>query len=224
MARARALLRLPAWLLLLAGLVVAGTAASQGIPVGVNLKRDDNYRVIRQQPVVTSADRIEVIDFFFYGCPYCFEMQPALERWRASAPQDIVLRRIPAVRNDSWAPLARTFFALEALGHLERLHLEVYKAYHLEELHMSKPEVMTDWVARNGIDRKQWLDMYQSEDVTRKVENARKLTKDYDIQGTPSVVVDGRLLTSSGLTDSVPLVVPVVDLLVKMVREERRKR
>jgi len=214
---------LPAWIALLAALVAGNALAAQPIPVGVTLKAGDNYRIIPKQPVAAS-DRIEVIDFFFYGCPYCFELQPALERWRAGAPPDVLVRHIPAVRNDSWVPLARTFYALEALGQLERLHQEVYKAYHLEELHMSKADVMADWVARQGIDRARWLEVYHSEDVTRKVAAARKLTQAYDIQGTPSIVVDGRLVTSSGMTDSVPLVVPVVDLLVKMVREERRKQ
>jgi len=193
------------------------------LPVGVSLKLNDNYRAIRQQPVADAA-RIEVIDFFFYACQYCNELQPALEGWRKTLPQDVHFRRVPAIRNDSWVPLARTYYALEALGEVERLHIEVYKGYHVEELHMSKPDVMADWAQRHGVDRARWLAAYNSDEVTRKIVEARRMTRDYDIQGTPSIVVDGRLLTSSGLTDSVPLVTPVADLLVKMAREQRARR
>jgi thiol:disulfide interchange protein DsbA len=201
-------------------LVVSASAWAQSGPK-VTLSQGKNYREIAQQPLAEPG-RIEVIDFFFYGCPFCNELRPMLERWRKSLPADVSFRRSPAVRHDSWAPLARTFFTLEALGQTERLHEEVYKGYHDEELHMSKPEVMADWASRHGIDRQKWLQIYNSEDVTRKVEQARKATADHDIQGTPSIVVNGRYLTSSGLTDDVKLVVPVAQALIDMVRARGR--
>jgi thiol:disulfide interchange protein DsbA len=170
---------------------------------------------------VADASRIEVIDFFFYGCPFCNDLRPMLERWRKSLPDDVVFRRTPTVRRDSWVPLARTYYTLEILGEVERLHEEVYKGYHDEELSMSRPEVMADWAQRHGVDRGRWLEVYQSEEVTRRVEQARRMTQDYDIQGTPSVVINGRYLTSSGMTDDVKLVVPVAEQLIRMVREKR---
>jgi thiol:disulfide interchange protein DsbA len=125
---------------------------------------------------------------------------------------------MPVIRHDSWVPLARTYFTLDALGAVERLHAEVYKGYHDEELHMSQPNVMADWAQRHGLDRGEWLQTYNSEAVERMVAAARKATQDYDIRGTPSVVIAGRFLTSSGMTDDVKLVTPVADLLIKMVR------
>jgi thiol:disulfide interchange protein DsbA len=151
-------------------------------------------------------------------------MRPMLESWRKQLPQDVVFHRVPTVRRDSWAPLARTFYTLEALGEVERLHEEVYKGYHDQELSMSRPEVMADWAQRHGIDRSRWLAVYESDAVTRKVEQARKLTEAYDIQGTPSLVVDGRYLTSGGMTDDVKLVVPVAEALVQRAREQKTRR
>jgi thiol:disulfide interchange protein DsbA len=207
-------------LLLLCCLCAWSTCAAQTTPTTVTLKRGDNYREIAPQPVADAA-RIEVIDFFFYACPYCNELRPALETWRKAQGQDIQFRRIPAIRRDVWVPLARTYYTLETLREVERLHEEVYKSYHDEKLHMSKPDVMADWAARQGIDRQRWLEAYHSADVTRKVEEARRLTAAYDIQGTPSIVVDGRYLTSGGLTDDIALVVPVVQALVDLARTRR---
>jgi thiol:disulfide interchange protein DsbA len=205
--------------LLLCSLIVP-FAAAQSAPAKITLKLGDNYREIKQQPVADPS-RIEVIDFFFYACPYCNELRPTLEKWRKTLGSDVVFRRVPTVRRDTWVPLARTFYTLEALGELERLHEEVYKSYHDEQLHMSQSNVMADWAAKRGIDRQKWLDTYTSEDVTRKVEQARKLTDAYDIQGTPSLVVNGRYLTSSGLTDEVGQVIPVVQALIEMARARK---
>ena len=212
----RAILRLVFTFVLAAG---APAFAQDGKVVAV-LGLGKNYREIAQQPVANAA-RIEVIDFFFYGCPYCNELRPFLERWRASLPADVEFRHMPVIRHDSWEPLARTYFTLEALGAVERLHEAVYVSYHDEELHMSKPDVMADWAQRHGLNRDEWLKVYHSEVVNRKVEAARKATKDYDIRGTPSGVVAGRYLTSSGLTDDVKLVTPVADLLIELARKRR---
>ena len=213
----RAILRL----VLAFGLAAAGAPAfAQDGKVIAVLGLGTNYREISQQPVANAA-KIEVIDFFFYGCPYCNELRPALERWRTSLPADVEFRRMPVIRHDSWEPLARTYFTLEALGAVERLHEAVYVGYHDEELHMSKPDVMADWAQRHGLDRDEWLKTYNSSAVNRKVDMARKATKDYDIRGTPSVVVAGRYLTSSGLTDDVKLVTPVADLLIELARKRR---
>ena len=203
---------------LLLCLLIATAAHAQG--PAVTLSEGKNYRLIPQQPLEDSS-RIEVIDFFFYGCPYCNNMRPMLERWRNALPNDVVFRRTPVVRRDSWVPLARTFYTLEVLGETERLHEEVYKSYHDEELSMSRSDVMANWAQRHGIDREQWLKVYTSAEVTRLVERARRMTEDYDIQGTPSLVINGRYITSSGMTDDVKLVVPVAEELIRMIRAQR---
>jgi thiol:disulfide interchange protein DsbA len=208
------------WLVLLLGLLAAAAAHAQPAPGAITLSEGKNYRLIPQQPVA-DPERIEVIDFFFYGCPFCNELRPMLERWRKSLPADVVFRRTPTVRRDSWVPLAKTYYTLELLGEIERLHEEVYKSYHDEVLSMSRSEVMADWAQRHGIDRDRWLATYNSDEVARLVEQARRMTQDYDIQGTPSLVINGRYLTSSGMTDDVKLVVPVAEQLVRMVREKK---
>ena len=212
-------MRAARYIVVLLGLLLATAALAQSGPA-VSLSAGKNYREIAQQPLADPS-RIEVIDFFFYGCPFCNELRPALERWRKTLPADVTFRRIPTVRRDSWAPLARTFYTLEALGQTERLHDEVYKAYHDEELHMSKPDVMADWASRHGIERAKWLAVYTSDETTQKVAEARKATDTYGIEGTPSIVVNGRFLTSSGMTDDVKLVVPVAQALIEMVRARK---
>jgi thiol:disulfide interchange protein DsbA len=197
------------------------TAAShaQGIPARQNIE----YRLIAPQPAET-GDRIEVIDFFWYGCPHCNDLQPALEGWIKRKPVDVALRRIPAILSDSWAPHARIYYALEQLNEVERLHQKVYYSYHVEQLYMSKPDVVVEWAVKNGIDRKGWLDAYYSPAVDAKVERAKKLSEAYTVEGTPTLVVDGRYLTSGSLAPSLHGMIPVLEDLIRLARQERVRK
>lgn len=187
------------------------------------VKRDVDYRVIPQQPVA-SGERIEVLDFFFYACPYCNDLLPYLERWQKRNAAEIVFRHVPVVRHDSWVPLAKTYFTLEAMGEVGRLHSAVYRSYHVEELSMSQDKVIAEWAENNGLDREKFMTIYRSEETQQKVERARKMTADYDIHGTPSIVVDGKYLTSTSMTPGIPQVIPVLDGLLRLARQQRLEK
>ena len=204
-------------LLAVAGLVVPAQAQE------VRARQNIDYRLISPQPVET-GERIEVIDFFWYGCPYCNELQPALEDWDRRKPADVALRRVPAILRDTWAPHARIYYTLELLGEVGRLHQKVYDSYHVEELSMSQPDVMEQWAVKNGIERRRWLDAYYSPEVDARVARAHELAKRYEVQGTPSVVVDGRYLTSSSMTPLVIDVMPVVEDLIRLARQRRGEK
>lgn len=207
--------RLALWCLALA-LTTLSAEAQQ-------IKREVDYHVIAQQPVA-SGERIEVIDFFFYACPYCNELLPHLDRWIKRKPADVVFRHVPVVRHDSWVPLAKTYYTLEAMGEVERLHAAVYRSYHVEDLSMSQDKVIAEWAEKHGLDREKFMAIYRSDETRQKVDLARKMTMDYDIQGTPSIVVDGRYLTSSSMTPGMPQVIPIIDGLVRLARQQRLEK
>jgi len=205
---------------LFAWIGLSAPATAQDI---VRSRQNIEYRLIPKQPV-TTGKRIEVIDFFWYGCPYCNALQPVLEAWRKRKPGDVVLRHIPAILNDSWQAHARIYYTLERLNEVARLHLQVYYGYHVELLHMSKPDVMVEWAVRHGIDRQQWLDAYDSPEVDEKVARAKELTRTYTVAGTPTLVVDGRYLTSGELAPSLQGMIPVLEDLIRIARRERLSR
>ena len=187
------------------------------------LQRDIDYRLISQQPVAT-GERVEVIEFFFYACPYCNELEPLLERWLKRKPADVVFRRVPVVRHDSWVSLAKTYYALEAMGEAERLHAAVYHGIHVDDLTLSQEQTIAEWVGKQGLDRDKFMAIYRSDAIREKVERSRQLTTDYEIKATPSVIVDGRFLTSSGMTDGVAKVIPVIDGLIGLARQQRLEK
>jgi thiol:disulfide interchange protein DsbA len=125
---------------------------------------------------------------------------------------------------ETWAPHVRIFYTLAELGELERLHQKAYDAYHVDALAMSRPEVVAQWAVRHGIDRETWLATYISPRVDQGVDMARESTSRYQVPGTPSIVVDGRYMTSSALAGSVPAVIPILDELIGLARLDRARR
>jgi thiol:disulfide interchange protein DsbA len=181
------------------------------------------YRLIAPQAPAT-GERIEVVEFFWYGCPYCNQLQTYLESWSKRKPPDVELRRIPAVFRESWVPYARVYYTLEALGEVNRLHQIVYRTHHIEHENLSSEERAADWAVRQGIDRATWLAAYNSPGVADKIRKAIADTRAYSIEGTPSLVVDGRYLTSTGMTETVGGVIPILDELIRLAREDRTQR
>ena len=191
-------------------------------PVSAQLIQPEiDYRVLSRAQPVPRGNRIEVIEFFFYPCPYCNELAPEVERWQKTLPPDVVFRRSPVVRHDSWVPLAKIYFALETLGEVARLHLAVYQSYHTDHLQINREPVVETWAAKNSLDGAKFMASYRSAEVQLKVDLARKMTLDYEVQAMPSFVVDGRYITSSSMTSNVPQVLSVVDALIRFARKNR---
>ena len=201
-------------------LVVFAPANAQQSPARLNYE----YQLIVPPQPTPAAERIEVIEFFWYGCPYCNQLQPSLQAWLARKPQDVDLRHIPAIFRESWVPHARLFYTLEALGELDRLHQAAYRAYHVEGQNPNTADSSADWASHHGIDRARWLAAYNAPETTRKVALAAQQTRTYGIQGTPSLVVDGRYVTSTGMSETVPGVITILDDLIAVAREQRWRK
>jgi len=203
--------------LLAASLPVASRAQAQGAP-----RAGTDYRTL-PAPQSAPADRIEVLEFFYYGCPFCFQLESLLIEWLKRLPPEIVFDRVPVIGRDSWEPLARLYFVLVELGAVGSLHAAAYRAFHNDGVALGQPDVAADWAIRNGLDRARFSAAWRSEKTTALVARARRMTDDYDIQATPSIIVDGRLLTSSGLTNGVSALLPMVDRLIVLARAERAR-
>ena len=186
------------------------------------LRANVDYRLIAPQPVPPGS--IEAVEFFWYGCPYCFRFHPYFERWTRRQRADVAVRLVPAVFRPSWVPHARLYYTLESLDALARLHGEVYVSYHVERIALDSTDSIADWAQRHGLDREHWLSVYESDAVDARVFDARDQLRRYEVTGTPSVVIDGRYLTSSGMTPGVAAMVPVLDGLVALARGQHTLR
>lgn len=172
---------------------------------------------------VTSGEKIEVIEFFYYGCAVCYELEPKLSRWSFNAPGSVTLRRVPALSSDNWDNFAKLFYTLEAMGQVSRLHWPVYDNFHFNGVKLNEEQVMATWVSHNGLDKQKFIDTYRSPDIQAKLDRAREMTKNYEIRGVPSIVVDGKFVTSARMTGGTSELMQMVDQLVDLARKERGK-
>ena len=186
----------------------------------VDLMEEVDYKVIPQQPLADPA-RIEVVEFFYYGCRWCNEAEPYIREWLQRKPADVVFRRQPAIRSTRWITLTKAFYILESEGKVSALHAQLFNAYHRDELNLDDEAVLTDWLVKHGLKRERVDVALASPELMTKVEAARVATYAYQVETTPSLVVDGRYLTSSGMTGGVAALMPVVDALVAMARDDR---
>jgi hypothetical protein len=111
--------------LAVAVLALAFPAYGQGKP-----QAGTDYVAITPPQNTDTGSKIEVLEFFWYRCPHCYSLEPALAAWLKKLPSDAQFRRLPVVFNEEWAIDARIFYALEALGEVERLHAPLFDAIH----------------------------------------------------------------------------------------------
>ncbi len=162
--------------------------------------------------------KIEVIQFFYYGCPHCFDQQPLIDDWLARKPDDVAFRYIPALRDEKWVPLTKAYFSLEKLGEVGRLHRPIYDVINFDGAQLTDEAKLVDWLARNGVERNRFLEVYNSDEVKAKLDEARKLTIAYGIRATPTLVVGGRFAVSSGLAGSHYEAIRMINQFVNQIR------
>ena len=158
-----------------------------------------DYRLIEPPQPTDSGAKIEVLEFFWYGCPHCNTLQPSLRNWLKKKPADVEFKRVPAVFADSWLPLTRAYYALDTMGAVDKLHYDVFAAVHEQNVRLSDPRVLFDWVAKRGVDPQKFADIYNSFGVQSRARRSIDLTKNYDIPGTPALTVDGRYLVAPSM-------------------------
>ena len=174
-------------------------AVGPGVSTAAQLTPGKDYRLIKPAQPTESGNKVEVLEFFWYGCPHCNNLQAPLHTWLKQKPADVEFRRVAAVLGDSWLPLTRAYYALDAMGLVDKLHYAVFAAIHEQHLRLSDPRVLADWVARQGVDRQKFMDTYNSFGVLSRARNAVEMTRSYDIPGTPAITVDGKYLVAPSM-------------------------
>lgn len=188
--------------LFLRGLAAAGLSLlmfSAGVQAAQPVAGKE-YLLVRPPQPTDSGSKIEVMEFFWYGCPHCNSLQPSLERWLKTKPADVEFKRVPAVFQDSWVPLTRAYYTLEAMGLVDKLHQEMFATLHKQRVNLKDANAIFDWAAGKGVDRKKFADTYNSFGVNGRTQRSIELTRKFDIPGTPALVVDGKFLTAPSMT------------------------
>jgi thiol:disulfide interchange protein DsbA len=180
-----------------------------------------DYSLIKPAQPTEAGPKVEVLEFFQYTCPHCYTYDPILAGWRKSLPSDVEYRRNPITWDGQTLPHVKIYYTLEALKKTDELHGKVFRAIQVDKRPLLKPEEIADFMGANGIDRKQWLDAFNSFTVNTRANRAGQVWKAYKVDGTPCVAIDGKFLTAPSMVGSREGSLPVMDYLIQRARSER---
>jgi protein dithiol oxidoreductase (disulfide-forming) len=179
-----------------------------------------DYKLLNPPQPTSGGKKVEVLEFFFYECSHCEHLHGPLDAWEKRQPKDVELEYVPVIFRESLEPMARTFYALEALGQQKRLHDALFDAWHVQNIDLSDEAKITAFVAKHGVDSTKFEAAYNSFSVASKLNRSNQMVRSYHINGTPTITVDGKYSISELGPEEM---IRVLDEVVKIARKERNK-
>lgn len=196
-------------------LLAAASARAQGnAPV-----EGRDYVRLNPPAAVPAGGKIDLIEFFSYGCPHCYTFEPMLDAWVKKLPADVAFRRVPAAFNAPFEGYAKLYYALEATGLLETMHKRVFAAIHVQRQRLDKDAELVALVQSAGGDGAKFVDAYKSFGVATKVRQGKQLSEAYKIDGVPTLGIHGRWFTSGSLAGGHDRALAVADQLIARARK-----
>ena len=167
------------------------------------------------QPKTIDSDKVEVLEFFWYGCPHCYSFEPYLNKWKTNKPENVEFVRVPATFQPLWVLHARAYYALQMLGVGEEIHTKFFSEIHNKKNYMKTFDALTVFVQEYGVERSEFIDAMNSFTVETQIRKATKLVTDYKLNGVPAVAVNGRYLISASMAGSYDNMIKIMSYLIE---------
>ena len=170
------------------------------------------------QPTITKK-KVEVVELFWYGCPHCYRLEPHMKEWLAKKPDNVVFYRIPAVFNMAWGLHARAFYTAKSLGLFDNgkteFHDAFFKEIHENKKRLNKQKSIEAFFAKFGVSSEDFNNAFFSFSVNNKVNRAAVLSKRYQAEGVPTIIVNGKYRTDGPMGNGHKGMLKIVDYLIK---------
>jgi protein dithiol oxidoreductase (disulfide-forming) len=183
-------------------------------PNALNLEKGEGYATITPAQPTQDPNKVEVIEFFWYGCPHCYRLEPYLTEWLKKLPPNVQFIRQPAVFGPRWAPHARAYFTAEALGVIENIHADLFDAIQNKRRPLSSEEELAEFFEEHGVDKDQFRQAYHSFIVDTKMRQAGAMSARYGVSGVPAIMINGKYKTNGTLAKNFPNLIAVMDYLI----------
>jgi protein dithiol oxidoreductase (disulfide-forming) len=206
---------------LLAGLVATATVFAADAPPAAapgaktNWEEGKQYFKIDPPQETATGDKVEVLEVFSYACPHCAHFQPYAEQLKQSLPPGATFVYMPAVFNAAWEPFARAYYTAESLGVVNETHQDLFDALHVQHVPMRSIDELATFYAQHGVDKAKFLATSGSFEVESKLQRANTIVKNDGIDGTPSIVVNGKYRVTGASAGGYPQLIELVDWLVQ---------
>jgi thiol:disulfide interchange protein DsbA len=200
--------------LLVSNALLTGAVSAAGLEY-----EEGTHYVELQVPVKTrNPGKIEVMEYFSYGCPHCYEFEPLLNAWRSTLGEDVEFKRTPAIWNRDYQVYAQTYYAAEALNALEQTHAPLFQAIHGERRRLNSPELMAGFFREYGVDPVDFAKTYSSFGVRASVQQADARGRAFRASGVPALIVNGKYRIEGGMAGSNANILRIADFLIEKER------
>jgi thiol:disulfide interchange protein DsbA len=190
----------------------ASTTQTNGFMEGLD------YRKLASPQPTEAKGKVEVVEFFWYGCPHCNDLEPELLAWSKRQKKDVVFKRVPVAFRDDFLAHSQIFYALESMGKEAEFTPKVFYAIHTERKSLLKEDEISNWVASQGLDPKAFMTAFKSFTVITKAKTANTLSQSYRVDGVPSIAVQGKYMTSPSIAGTKQRSIETLDFLVDQNR------
>ena len=163
---------------------------------------------------------IIIYEFFWYGCPHCYNLEPTMERIEADLDKDTKIVKLPVALRDSWIPHAKLYYALQQMGKIDEVHNLIFEEIHLEDNRLNTEQQMVDFLGKHDIDTNKFMEKYNSFGTEARIKKASNLAKKYQINSVPTIIVNGKYLTSGSYVSSYDELYSVINLLIERERND----
>lgn len=182
-----------------------------------------HYQEIPFPTTVETGKKIEVREYFWYGCPHCYRLEPSVVQWLKHMPKNAAFVRTPGTASH-WLTHARAYYTYDVLGVVDKLHGPTFDAIHKHKQHLRTASELAELAARHGVDKDKFISTFNSFGVNLLVENAKHLNQEAGIRSVPSFVVDGKYRTDQGMAGGTTQLFKVIEFLIKKSARERGKK
>ncbi|OOG53649.1 thiol:disulfide interchange protein DsbA/DsbL [Rhodanobacter sp. C03] len=177
---------------LLGGLLLASACTAQSSAAAPYTEGNEYVTLPGPHQRYSSSGKVEVVEVFSYGCIHCAHFAPIAEQLRKQLPAGVEFKLVPAPFNAEWVPYARAYYAAKQLGVVERTHLQLFKDKFDEHYPISSMDELADFYARQGVNRDKFMQIATSPEATAALKTDLNLIQRWQVDGTPSIVVDGK--------------------------------
>jgi len=173
------------------------------------------YETLSPAQPTQNQDKVEVIEFFWYGCPHCYSLEPAMDKWLKTKPANVEFIRQPAVFSSLWGKHAKAYFVAEALGVVDKVHADLFYAIQTKKQKLTSEDQLAKFFVAHGVDETEFRNTYNSFLVDAKLRQAKAMAPRYGITGVPAIIINGKYKTSGPLAKSQDNMIEVMNRLIQ---------
>lgn len=180
------------------------------------------YKAVASPFKVSTGDKIEVAELFWFGCGHCFALEPSIKKWNESKPDNVEFVKIPAIFSKRWEFHGKAFYTMQSLDAPQQAYDDFFKSIHVQRKPINNLDALIKFLAKFDKTEEQVTSAFNSFEVDTKVRAAAKISRQSGATGVPSIVVDGKYLTAQGMNKNGTVgLFNTIDLLVEKAAAER---